>query len=171
MISSGQPFQDVCTKPPKWFRRVKDLFRADVAQRHIRALARQGFEQPNGLPWAASCPWAHAQAPPPAAAAVAIRACPAILGAANRARRLAVAPAVDRPVALSAAAPGRPGLPAIQADRQVARERRIAGFDPAATAIPVVAGPAVAVLAGLAAQVAAADRADLAVAVVPAGRI
>src|SRR5215211_5421139 len=36
MISTGQPFQDVCTKSPKWFRRVKELFRADVARRHIR---------------------------------------------------------------------------------------------------------------------------------------
>src|SRR5882757_4392777 len=36
MISTGEPFQDVCTKPPKWFRRVKELFRADVARRHIR---------------------------------------------------------------------------------------------------------------------------------------
>jgi hypothetical protein len=24
--STGQPFQDVCTKSPKWFRRVRELF-------------------------------------------------------------------------------------------------------------------------------------------------
>src|SRR6188472_3676680 len=24
--STGQPFQDICTMPPKWFRRVRELF-------------------------------------------------------------------------------------------------------------------------------------------------
>src|SRR5882757_10145448 len=141
MISTGQPFQDVCTKPPKWFRRVKELFRARVAQRHIRPCRCAS----SARPWGAFYPSAPVPAPP-AVAAAAARAYPKVPVAAIPARRgyhlagaghrLAAAAAADRPAGSSAAAPGRPGLPAIPAAIPVDLAHRFAAADPAAVADP-----------------------------------
>src|SRR5258705_12214532 len=140
MISTGQAFQDVCTKRPKWFRRVKELFRAKGARRHIRP-RRGAVRTANAPPGEAFYPLAPAQATL-AVAAVANRACPKVPDVAIRtrrgrrlagaARRLAAEGAADRPAASRAAAPGRPGLPAFPA------------------AVPAVACPVSAILAGLA---------------------